>query len=163
VTGRATRWMLRSWQDMHGLIPISFGRSPIVAQQEALTLIRARALLVRLRTAAVNAVHGLTKSCGYRMPVSATTCFAQRSVAVMPPGLGPGAPTDRGNDHHTSELLIESRFVGRNPSWRSQMLITGLSAHWLRSETGLREAGLKRSVTLETPDALSSVLTWIPS
>jgi transposase len=38
-----------------------------VAQQEALTLIRARALLVRLRTAAVNAVRGLTKSCGYRM------------------------------------------------------------------------------------------------
>jgi transposase len=42
---------------------------------------------VRLRTAAVNAVRGLTKSCGYRMPASATTCFAQRSVAVMPPGL----------------------------------------------------------------------------
>jgi transposase len=58
-----------------------------VAQQEALTLIRARALLVRLRTAAVNAVRGLTKSCGYRMPASATTCFAQRSLAVMPPGL----------------------------------------------------------------------------
>src|SRR6202451_854584 len=58
-----------------------------IAQQEALTLIRARALLVRLRTAAVNAVRGLTKSCGYRMPASATTCFAQRSLAVMPPGL----------------------------------------------------------------------------
>src|SRR5271163_4063788 len=58
-----------------------------VEQQQALTLIRARALLVRLRTAAVNAVRGLTKSCGYRMPASATTCFAQRSLAVMPPGL----------------------------------------------------------------------------
>jgi transposase len=58
-----------------------------VAQQEALTLIRARALLVRLRTAAVNAVRGLTKSCGYRMPASATTCFAQRSLSVMPTGL----------------------------------------------------------------------------
>jgi len=58
-----------------------------VQQQEALTLVRARALLVRLRTAAVNAVRGLTKSCGYRMPASATTCFAQRSLAVMPPGL----------------------------------------------------------------------------
>ncbi len=42
---------------------------------------------MRLRTAAVNAVRGLTKSCGYRMPASATTCFAQRSLAVMPPGL----------------------------------------------------------------------------
>jgi transposase len=58
-----------------------------VEQQEALTLIRARDLLVRLRTAAVNAVRGLTKSCGYRMPASRTRCFAQRSLAVRPPGL----------------------------------------------------------------------------
>jgi transposase len=36
---------------------------------------------------AVNSVRGLTKSCGHRMPASATTCFAPRSVAVMPPGL----------------------------------------------------------------------------
>src|SRR6202522_209089 len=58
-----------------------------VAQQEALTLIRARELLVRLRTAAVNAVRGLTKACGYRMPASSTRCFAQRGHAAMPPGL----------------------------------------------------------------------------
>jgi transposase len=58
-----------------------------VQQQEALTLIRARDLIVRLRTAAVNAVRGLTKSCGYRMPASSTRCFAGRSLAVMPPGL----------------------------------------------------------------------------
>jgi transposase len=45
-----------------------------VEQQEALTLIRARDLLVRLRTAAVNAVRGLTKSCGHRMPASSTRC-----------------------------------------------------------------------------------------
>jgi transposase len=58
-----------------------------VEQQETLTLIRARALLVRLRTAAANAVRGLTKACGHRMPASSTTCFAKRSLAVMPPGL----------------------------------------------------------------------------
>ncbi len=58
-----------------------------VRQQEALTLIRARDLIVRLRTAAVNAVRGLTKSCGYRMPASSTECFAKRSWAAMPPGL----------------------------------------------------------------------------
>src|SRR6201991_1058425 len=58
-----------------------------VAQQEALTLIRARALLVRLRTAAVNAVRGLTKSCGHRMPASSTKCFAHRGHAALPPGL----------------------------------------------------------------------------
>jgi transposase len=58
-----------------------------VEQQEALTLIRARALMVRLRTAAVNAVRGLTKACGHRMPASSTRCFAERSLATMPPGL----------------------------------------------------------------------------
>lgn len=58
-----------------------------VDQQEALTLIRARELLVRLRTAGVNAVRGLTKACGYRIPASSTKCFAQRGQAVMPPGL----------------------------------------------------------------------------
>jgi transposase len=47
-----------------------------VEQQQALTLIRAGALVVRLRTAAVNAVRGLTKSCGYRMPASATAADA---------------------------------------------------------------------------------------
>jgi transposase len=46
-----------------------------VEQQEALTLIRARELLVRMRTAAVNAVRGLTKACGHRMPASSTRSF----------------------------------------------------------------------------------------
>src|SRR6201987_5478623 len=58
-----------------------------VAQQEALTLIRARNLVVRLRTAAVNAVRGLAKPCGYRLPAPSTLCFAKRCVAVLPPGL----------------------------------------------------------------------------
>jgi transposase len=58
-----------------------------VQQQEALTLIRARAFMVRLRTASVNAVRGLTKACGHRMPASSTRCFAKRSLAAMPPGL----------------------------------------------------------------------------
>jgi transposase len=58
-----------------------------VAQQEALTLIRARNLIVRLRTAAVNAVRGLAKPCGYRLPASSTLCFAKRSLAVLPRGL----------------------------------------------------------------------------
>jgi transposase len=61
--------------------------APDVPQQEALTLICARDLIVRLRTAAVNAVRGLTKSCGHRTPASSTRCFARRSLAVMPPGL----------------------------------------------------------------------------
>jgi transposase len=58
-----------------------------VAQQEALTVIRARNLIVRLRTAAVNAVRGLAKPCGYRLPASSTLCFAKQCVAVLTPGL----------------------------------------------------------------------------
>jgi transposase len=58
-----------------------------VAQQEALTLIRARNLIVRLRTSAVNAVRGLAKPCGYRLPASSTLCFAKRCAAALPPGL----------------------------------------------------------------------------
>ncbi|WP_263377862.1 IS110 family transposase [Granulicella paludicola] len=57
-----------------------------IRQQEALTLIRARELLVRLRTAAIKAVRGLTKACGHRMPASSITCFAQRGHAVLPRG-----------------------------------------------------------------------------
>ena len=58
-----------------------------VAQQETLTLIRARDVLVRLRTGAVNAVRGLAKPCGYRLPASSTLCFAKRCLAMMPSGL----------------------------------------------------------------------------
>ena len=71
------------------LDPRSCGRSRTerFEQQEALTLIRARDLTVRLRTAAVNVVRGLAKSCGHRIPASSTRCFAKRDLAVMPPGL----------------------------------------------------------------------------
>jgi len=58
-----------------------------VAQQETLTLIRARDVLVRLRTGAVNSVRGLAKPCGCRLPASSTLCFAKRCLAMMPPGL----------------------------------------------------------------------------
>jgi transposase len=54
----------------------------VEAQQE-LTVVRARDVLVRLRTAAVNAVRGLVKSCGVRLPSSSTSCFGKRSRAVL--------------------------------------------------------------------------------
>jgi transposase len=53
--------------DPNVLRPIAYRT---VEQQQALTLIRARALLVRLRTAAANAVRGLTKSCVSVRPFS---------------------------------------------------------------------------------------------
>jgi len=32
-------------------------------------------------------MRGLAKPCGYRLPASSTLCFAQRCMAVLPPGL----------------------------------------------------------------------------
>src|SRR6202035_3219613 len=69
------------------LRPIGPLRTGRYGNRKPLPLIRARDLIVLARTAAVNAVRGLTKSCGHRMPASSTRCFAKRSLAVMPPGL----------------------------------------------------------------------------
>ena len=41
-----------------------------VEQPQALTMIRARDVLVRLRTSVVNATRGLAKPCGHRLPAS---------------------------------------------------------------------------------------------
>ena len=35
----------------------------------------------------MNAVRGLAKPCGYRLPASSTLCFAKRCMAALPPGL----------------------------------------------------------------------------
>jgi transposase len=66
------------------LRPVSYRT---VAQQEAVTLIRARNLIVRLRTGAVNSVRGLARPCGYRLrllppcasPSGAWPCCRQRA------------------------------------------------------------------------------------
>src|SRR5271155_1239046 len=79
-----------------------------VAQQEALTLIRARNLIVRLRTAAVNAVRGLAKPCGYRLPASSTALLREamrgRAPARSGPGARSGARADRGDDSEDQAL-----------------------------------------------------------
>jgi len=54
----------------------------VEAQQE-LTVVRARDVLVRLRTAAVNAVRGLVKPCGVRLPSSSTSCFGKRCQDLL--------------------------------------------------------------------------------
>jgi transposase len=58
-----------------------------VEQQQALTMIRARDVLVRLRTAVVNAARGLAKPCGYRLPASSTRSFPARCAGLLPEGL----------------------------------------------------------------------------
>ena len=73
-----------------------------VEQQQALTLIRARNVLVRLRTAAVNAVRGLTESCGQRYAGNNDALFCPakfgRDAARTRAGAEPGARPDRSDD-----------------------------------------------------------------
>ena len=60
-----------------------------VAMQESLTLVRARDVLVRVRTGLINSIRGLAKPCGYRLPKSATCCFPERCLPLIPEGLLP--------------------------------------------------------------------------
>jgi transposase len=53
-------------------------------RQRSLNVIRARDVLVRMRTMAVNAVRGLVKPCGYRLPICSTESFAGRCRADLP-------------------------------------------------------------------------------
>jgi len=82
-----------------------------VAQQETLTLIRARNLIVRLRTAAVNSVRGLAKPCGYRLPASSTLCFAKRRMAVLPPGLAQALGRDAASPGSTTRNSASPRLA----------------------------------------------------
>ena len=55
--------------------------------QRSLNVIRARDVLVRMRTMAVNAARGLVKPCGYRRPICSTESFAGRCRKELPPEL----------------------------------------------------------------------------
>ena len=55
--------------------------------QCSLNIIRARDVLVRMRTIAVNAVRGLVKPCGHRLPLCSTESFARRCRTDLPANL----------------------------------------------------------------------------
>jgi transposase len=79
-----------------------------VAQQETLTLIRARNLIVRLRTAAVNAVRGLAKplrlSSARLVHALLREAMRGRAPARSGPGARSGARADRGDDEEDQAL-----------------------------------------------------------
>lgn len=56
-------------------------------RQQDLNLIQARATLVRARTMIVNALRGLVKSQGARLPACSTASFPGRAMAAIPPAL----------------------------------------------------------------------------
>jgi transposase len=55
--------------------------------QEALNVVRARAVMIRMRTTAVNAVRSLIKPLGHRLPLCSTECFPKRCRAELTPQL----------------------------------------------------------------------------
>jgi len=60
-------------------------------RQQDLNLIQARATLVRARTMIVNALRGLVKSAGLRLPACSTASFPVRVRTSIPPALTPVA------------------------------------------------------------------------
>lgn len=57
--------------------------------QEHLVVIRARGSVIRMRTLAVNAVRGLVKSSGHRLPSCTTGSFHHKVLQAIPEGLRP--------------------------------------------------------------------------
>lgn len=58
-----------------------------VEMQLSLNVVRARDVLVRMRTMAVNAVRGLVKPCGYRLQICSTESFVDRCRVNLPAAL----------------------------------------------------------------------------
>ena len=56
-------------------------------RQQDLNLIQARAILVKARTMIVNALRGLVKSAGGRLPACSTESFPDRAAGAVPPAL----------------------------------------------------------------------------
>lgn len=56
-------------------------------RQQDLNLIQARAILVKARTMIVNALRGLVKSAGGRLPGCSTESFPERAAGAVPPAL----------------------------------------------------------------------------
>jgi transposase len=73
-----------AFSDPRLLAPI---RHRSVERQRDLNLLRSRDALVRARTMLINAVRGLVKSAGCRLPVCATDYFAKRARPALPAAL----------------------------------------------------------------------------
>jgi transposase len=77
-----------------------------------LTLIRAREVAVQTRTKIVNAVRGMVKSTGHRLPTSSTVTFARKATEVCPAVLQPAlVPLIRLIQTLTDEIEAYDRLV----------------------------------------------------
>jgi len=90
--------------------------SPIHARsaqtQLDLTVIRAREVAVQTRTKIVNAVRGMVKSTGHRLPASPTLTFARKALAACPEALQPAlVPLIRLVQTLTDDIAAYDRLV----------------------------------------------------
>jgi transposase len=90
--------------------------SPIHARsaqtQTDLTVIRAREVAVQTRTKIVNAVRGMVKSTGHRLPPSPTLTFARKALAACPEALQPAlVPLIRLVQTLTDDIAAYDRLV----------------------------------------------------
>ena len=80
--------------------------------QNALALVRAREAAVQARTKLVNAVRGIVKSAGERLPSSATLTFARKAKQACPEALQPAlGPLLRVIEELTREIALYDKLV----------------------------------------------------
>ncbi len=82
--------------------------------QNDLALVRAREVAVQTRTKIVNAVRGIVKSSGYRLPSSATSSFARKAKEACPGVLKPALlPLLRVIEDLTREVELYDKLVAK--------------------------------------------------
>ncbi len=122
-----------------------------LGRQQDLNLIQARAVLVKARTMIVNALRGLVKSAGGRLPVCSTSSLPNRAPSAVPPALA-----------HVANPLIEqiARLNAQIDAMDQQ--IEALATKYpeiglLRSAPGVGPVVAAAYVlTLDRPDAVPS-------
>ena len=98
-----------------------------------LTVIRAREVAVQTRTKMVNAVRGMVKSTGHRLPASATLTFARKAMEACPEALRPALlPLIRLVETLTDDIAAYDRLVvetaGAYPETQAIQTIHGVGA-----------------------------------
>jgi len=82
--------------------------------QNDLSLVRAREVAVQARTKIINAVRGITKSAGRRLPASASLTFARKAKDLCPEALKPALlPLLRIIEELTREIQLYDRMVAK--------------------------------------------------
>ena len=93
-----------------------------LARQQDLNLIQARAILVKARTMIVNALRGLVKSAGGRLPACSTESLPTRVMSqVIPPSPGHGGRSADRTDR-PAQTRRSAPWTSRSKPWPPSIL-----------------------------------------